>query len=120
MEPDRGTDSTIADSIALVARMSAKRIMGHQLLSDGSRKPQLQTASDINCGELLLLTSSVFRQLRSFQLEVRLLGVGLRAHRNVFTGCHRQRTGDQAGNASEQNVRSRRIGRGNTDDKTCG
>jgi hypothetical protein len=49
MEPDRGTDSTTADSIALVARMSAQRIMGHQLLSDGSRIGRGNT-DDKTCG----------------------------------------------------------------------
>ena len=68
--------------------------------------------------ELILLGFGLGRELVPLSIEIGALGVGLRAHRHVFAGCHGEGAGDESGYAGEQHVVSRRIRGGDADDET--
>jgi hypothetical protein len=53
-------------------------------------------------------------------IEVRALGVRLRAHRHVFTSGHRQGAGDHSRDTGDQDVVAGRIGSCDPDDEARG
>jgi len=68
--------------------------------------------------ELGMLARGIGCELELLELEIGMLGVALRAHRNVFARGHRERARDETRNASSQDRRASRIGRGDADDET--
>ena len=65
--------------------------MGHQLLGDLFRERRIESASDVDCHQFLVLALVVCFEFRAFQLEFGLFGIGLRVDRHVLTGSHRHR-----------------------------
>jgi len=97
-----------------------QRAFGHELSRHGASEVWFQPSLHVNTGELVLLGFRLGRELVSFTIEVGALGVGLRADRDVFAGGHGKGAGDEAGNAGDQDVVSRRIRRRDADDEAGG
>ena len=68
----------------LIAGMGTERIVFHQLLSDLPRQRRGQTAFDIDCLQLSQFALAIVTQLLPFARDIRLLGIGLRADRDIF------------------------------------
>src|SRR4030095_7002327 len=80
----------------------------------------VRTALDIDTSQLVFFSCRVSGQLSARASRVRMLSVALRAHGDGLAGRHRQRTGHQAGNASDHDVASAGTRGCNTDDETRG
>ena len=92
-----------------VAGMCAQGVMSHQLRGNLSGKRGIEPASDVDRREFPALANVVGLQLRTFQLEVGLLGVRLGVHRHVFTCRHRHCPGDQAGDPRDHHIAVSRV-----------
>ena len=101
----------------LIPRMGAERVLRHQLIGDLSREARFDAALDVDQGELLVLEGGLARELRSLARKIGLLGVGLRADRNVLACRHGHGASDQPGDAGDQHLRTRGRGSRHTDDQ---
>jgi hypothetical protein len=104
----------------LIARMSTKRVVRHELLGYLFCKRCCQTAFHVYRGEFGAFGSRVSRKLNALAFEVGILGVSLRAYRNVLSSRHGHCTCDQASDAGEKNSRASRPRRGYTYNKARG
>jgi hypothetical protein len=66
---------------------------------------------DVDPRELFALVLRILLQLARLAVQIRLLGVPLRAHRYVLTRRHRHRTGGKPRHARGQNASARGLGR---------
>jgi hypothetical protein len=103
-----------------IARVSAERIVCHQLLRHGPGQGRLETAPDIDRCKLPLFAVVVGRQLGALACQVRSFRVGLRADGDVFAGRHRKCAGYGPGNTRQENVLSHGARCGDTDDQAGG
>ncbi len=71
----------------------------------------------VHRSKLLGLRLGMALQLGALDFELALQELGLRRHRDVLTGGHRESTGDQSGEAGEQHHRGRRVGGGDPEDQ---
>jgi hypothetical protein len=71
-----------------IARIATERIMNHQLLRYGPCEGGLETALDIDGGELSFLNALVRCELAPLEGQVGSFGIGLRAGRHVLAGRH--------------------------------
>ena len=78
------------------------------------------SALDVDLGEFRPLELDVGGQLPALAAEIGLLGVGLRADRDILARRHRHRTCHQPGNAGEQDLVAAGSTRRDADDQACG
>ena len=97
--------------------MRRERIFRHQLAGHQPGEVRLETPLHVNGNELLFFGFRLRRQLVSFEIEVGAFGVRLRADRHIFTRCHGQGTGDQAGDTREQDFVTVGAGGRDADDQ---
>ena len=100
--------------------MGAQGVLRHELLGNLPRQRRVDTALDVDVGELLLLERSVLAQLLALACEVGLLGVGLRTDGDILAGGHRHGAGHQPGDARDQHRVLGRGRRGHADDQARG
>ncbi|AFL55148.1 hypothetical protein USDA257_p04330 (plasmid) [Sinorhizobium fredii USDA 257] len=101
----------------LVACMRFERVLLHQFLGDASGQGDIDPALGIKLRQFLTLRIGLALELPPFACEVGLLGIRLRADRNIFPRRHRHRTGHQPGNTGDQDLGTSRRRRGNADDQ---
>ncbi|KJC56602.1 hypothetical protein UP10_33465 [Bradyrhizobium sp. LTSPM299] len=97
--------------------MRAQRIAGHQLLSDRLCQSTVQTALDVNVGQLPGFSGGVFAELLAFARDIRRLRVGLRTHRDILPRCHGHRAGDKPRDACNQHALMRAMRVRDADDE---
>ena len=86
-----------------VARVGAKRVVRHQLIGDGFRDLRVEAAANVYRGQLLTFVVRFCGEAPPLEFQFGLFGIGLRTDRHILTGRHRQRAGDQAGKAGQDN-----------------
>ena len=59
---------------------------------------------DIDLGQLLAFELDILTELLALSGKIGMFRVGLRADRNVLTGCHRHRTSDEPGDTGNENI----------------
>ena len=101
----------------LVAGMRAERIVGHELLGDLLRERGIQATTDVDRRQLLSLARVVRLSSVRSRSSVSLLGVRLRADRDVLSGGHRHGPRDQAGDPGDQYVAVTRFRGGDPHDQ---
>ena len=116
---DRAREQDLGDS-ELVARMCAERVLGHQLFRDFGGKLRVEAALDVDRRELPVLGVDVGLELLALARKIRMLGVRLRADRDVFAGRHRHRAGHEAGEPGHHHGAAVRAGGGDADHEACG
>ena len=82
--------------------MGGQVVVGHQLSGDLRRQPRVEAAPDIDACRFRRLVGWISLQLLRLAAQVRLLGVALRADRDVFASRHRHGARKQAGSAGHQ------------------
>jgi len=95
-------------------------IFCHQLIRYLTRELAGQTTADVNAGKLVVLGRAVLAQFLPLAFEVSVFGIGLRTYRHVFACGHGHRTGDQTGDARDQDLVPRRRGRRHADNQAGG
>ena len=104
----------------LIARVGAERVLGHQLHRDVARQLGIDAALDVDLRQLLPLALDVVGQLLRLACQLGVLGIGLRADRDVLAGRHRHGAGDEAGDAGDENVAMGAVRRGHAGDEAGG
>ena len=62
--------------------------MGHQLLCNLLRERRIESASNVDRSQFLVLALVISFELRTLTLKFRLFGIGLRVHGHVLTSSH--------------------------------
>jgi hypothetical protein len=94
----------------LVPGMSAQGVVGHELLCHLDREVASDPSGHVDPGQLCLFRSRRVRQFAPFLCEIRLLGIGLGAHRDILTRCHRECPRYEARDRGKQDGRPARLG----------
>jgi len=118
--PPAGAARQTSRQAEFVSGVRTKRIARHELPRNGPYETRFNTASFVNGGELALLGIGVFSDLPALERKIGLLSICLRADGDVLAGCHRERTGNQTGHASEEDLLPVGGGRGNTENEAGG
>jgi hypothetical protein len=115
-----GARGVLLDEPELVSRVSRQGISRHELARDGEGESRIDSAAGVDRRQLLLFAGHVGAELGAFAGKVGALGVGLRAHRNILTGSHREGARDQPGHPREKNVSARGMSGGDAHYQTRG
>src|SRR5450755_3415431 len=99
--------------------MRTERIVRHQLVRDLSGKCRIKAATDIDRRQFLAFARIVSLEFLAFTLDIGLLRVGLRVHRDIFSGSHRHRTGRKPRNSGEQHVAATCMRRCDAKNEAC-
>ena len=94
--------------------------MRHELRGHLRGKRAIESAMHVNFGQFAALAGEVDLELGALLRERSRFRIGLRMHGNVFSGRHGHRPGDQRRGAAQQDIRLRRMRRGNTQDQAGG
>jgi hypothetical protein len=113
----RGGDLRDAE---LIARVRAERVLGHQLQRDVTSEIGIDAALDVDLRQLFPLALDVVGELLRLARQLGVLGIGLRADRDVLAGGHRHGSGNEAGDAGDENVAMGAAGGGDAGDETSG
>jgi len=99
--------------------MRAQRVVVVELLGHLGGKGPVEAAANIDLCQLPQLAFGEPSQLRAFDRHVGQLDVALGRHRHVFTRAHRQRTGDEARQPSDEGGTPSGRGARDTQHETC-
>ncbi len=114
----RGRARRISEMPEFIARMSAERILRHQLRRNFRGEPRIEAAFDVDRCKLPVFGVEVVLEFLAFTREIRVFRVGLRADRDVFTRRHGHRAGHEAGKAGDQDGAAVSTGGGDADYET--
>src|SRR3954468_2299712 len=92
--------------------------MRRELLGHAACEVRLETAIDVNALKLSQLRVRKASQLALLALEIGMLGVRLRAYRDVLAGRHRHCAGHQTGDTSNEDITSARSCSRDANDET--
>src|SRR5205814_105966 len=103
-----------------VAGMCAYCVMRHELLGDLLGERGVEATPHVDCRQFSALAFVVCFEFGALSRKIGLLGVRLRMHRDVFTGSHRHRPGDETGDPCDQYAASSPMRGRDTQDQTGG
>src|SRR5262245_13272485 len=116
-ERARGGAPRRAELVRIEAELLAhERVKGVLGVADHARGDRLrfgfgEALAPVDRGELLALLIGHRLELRPLQRDLALEQLPLRLHRDVLAGAHRERSGEQAGDAREQHEVARALRR---------
>ena len=79
----------------------------------------IDAAFDVDLGQFLAFELRRISELLGLACEIGMLGIGLRADGNIFTGRHRHRAGNKTGDTGQQDVARLGSGGSHADNETC-
>jgi hypothetical protein len=104
----------------LVPGMSTQGVVSHELVCNLDCEVAPDATAHVDPRQFSSLGLRCGSELATFLGEISPLGIGLGADRDVLTGRHRERAGDEASDRGEQDSRPARLGGSYTHDQAAG